>query len=493
MSILRPMLEGSRLLWPWVTLAKVTGSDISQWLRNSRLLDGVRDGALKLGLGGTNPSLMWYGSLFRFVLTVGIAGLLVLLSFGSTGTIGALTWFLFAVVLGGWLFFRPSILNRLTILDLLMAAFLGSAMLSTAFSSFWQTSLIGLAKMLTFVAGYVVFRILSEQGHKTLTVLMGLLVGLGLFESLVGFYQHLNHIQPLATWSDPSINPELQMDRIFGTLQPSNPNLLAGFLIPCFAAAAGLALMFLRKRTALLSIALLGVSVAILVALVWTGSRGGFLAIAAMLVTLFACIGHLLWHERALQAQRGLKIVWITVLLISLLGVGAGIMGSEKIRHRVASIFAMREDSSISYRLNVYNSAAKMVQDNPVVGIGPGNSTFKLVYGLYMVPGYNALGAYSVPLEIAVEQGFIGLVIFLSLLAVLVLRCGLALDSLMLGLSEKLLISALLTGVLGSFMYGIFDTIWYRPSVNLLFWFMVAALARLTEPQDANVFKGKLG
>jgi putative inorganic carbon (HCO3(-)) transporter len=117
------------------------------------------------------------------------------------------------------------------------------------------------------------------------------------------------------------------------------------------------------------------------------------------------------------------------------------------------------------------------------VGIGPGNGTFKLVYGLYMVPGYNALGSYSVPLEIAVEQGWIGLIIFISLLIVLKFRTWLALDDPKRSLEEKLLIGTLFTGIAGSFMYGIFDTIWYRPSVNLLFWFMVAALAKLSEPQ----------
>jgi putative inorganic carbon (HCO3(-)) transporter len=177
---------------------------------------------------------------------------------------------------------------------------------------------------------------------------------------------------------------------------------------------------------------------------------------------------------------------------VSILAMAGGIAASEKIRHRVTSIFAMREDSSISYRLNVYNSAMQMVQDNPVVGIGPGNGTFKLVYGLYMVPGYNALGSYSVPLEIAVEQGLIGLTIFLSLLLILIIRAALAMDSPHLSLREKLLVGALLTGILGSFMYGAFDTIWYRPSVNLLFWFMVAALAKLTEPRESNAFRGKL-
>lgn len=490
MSHLKAAIENSSLLYPWTRLAETTGVDIADWFRNARIFQGIR--AIFSRWGSTSPELMRLGALFRFVITLGVIGLFGLLSFSTTGVMGALTLFLFLLSLAGWLFFRPAILAKINIIDLLVLGFLASNVLSTAFSSFFHTSLIGLAKMLIFMSGYVVFRVISESGGMTIGVLMGVLTVLGLGESLIGFYQHLHHIQPLATWSDPTINPELQMDRIFGTLKPSNPNLLAGFLIPCLAASLGLSMLSFRKKTFLLSLVGIIITLLILVAIVLTGSRGGFLAIGVMLATVFAYLGHLIWQDRELAAFKWMKPAWLIILLISLLAVGGGILSSEKIRTRVASIFAMREDSSISYRFNVYNSAMHMVQDNPLVGIGPGNSTFKLVYGLYMVPGYNALGSYSVPLEIAVEQGLIGLFIFMSLLLVLILRAFLAIDSTQLTLRQKLMIGALLIGILGSFTYGIFDTIWYRPSVNLLFWFMVASLSKLTEPQLSNRFRGKL-
>lgn len=491
MTFLKATLESSLLLRPWVSMAELKGLDLARWLRSAKLAAPFR--ALGERMGGTaHPFTLAMIPPFRFIVSVGVVGLFCLLTFAGTGVIGAVTGLLFALVMLGWFLFRPTVLSRVTVVDLLVALFLASAILSTAFSSFFTTSLIGLAKMTTFVAGYVVFRVVSEQGGKTITFLLGLLAAIGLTETFIGFYQHINHIQPLATWSDQSINPELQMDRIFGTLQPSNPNLLAGFLIPCLASAAGLSLMFFQKKTVWLSLLLVAASVLILYALVLTGSRGGFLAIGVMLVCMFGYIGHLVWHEPELKQFRWMKPAWLIILLVSVLAISGGVLKSEKIRARVASIFAMREDSSISYRLNVYNSAMAMVRDNPMVGIGPGNSTFKLVYGLYMVPGYNALGSYSVPLEIAVEQGAIGLLIFLSLLLVLILRAAIAMDSLHLSLREKLLIGALLTGILGSFMYGAFDTIWYRPSVNLLFWFMVAALAKLTEPRESNAFRGTL-
>lgn len=492
MISLTETLQGSWLLRPWVALAEIHAAIIERWIQRSSLLSALFKVLPKVNiLPDGVPTLIGYtvGLLILRVLPWGVGLLLLLQSFCTTGKIGAGVVILLASVLLSALLSRgwEQLRTKLTSVDLLVALFLASSALSTAFSSFFHTSIIGFAKMLVFMSGYVVFRVVSSPGRKPIIALLWCLAVLGLGESLIGLYQHAVHIQPLATWSDPTINPELRMDRIFGTLQPSNPNLLAGFLIPCMAAALGLALVYLRRNVWLFSLALVGTALLALYALVLTGSRGGFLAIAVMLTCLFASLGHLIWREEALRSIRWMKPAWLIILVMVVLSMGAGVVTSEKIRARVASIFAMREDSSISYRLNVYNSAIQMAKDNPIVGIGPGNGTFKLVYGLYMVPGYNALGAYSVPLEMAVEQGFIGLAIFLSFLLVLILRTALALDHPIISLERKLLLSSLLTGILGSFAYGIFDTIWYRPSVNLLFWFMVAALAVLSEPPPARV------
>ncbi|MBY0403636.1 MAG: O-antigen ligase family protein, partial [Cyanobacteria bacterium] len=220
--------------------------------------------------------------------------------------------------------------------------------------------------------------------------------------------------------------------------------------------------------------------------------RGGYLAIFLMLSTSFGVIGHLLWHDAQWKKLKTLKLLWLGVLIGTVGILIAAIAASPSLQHRIGSIFAMRQDSSNAYRMNVYQSAFQMVKENPVVGIGPGNGTFKLVYGLYMVPGYNALGAYSVPLEIAVEQGVIGLSIFLLLLVTLLIRTLLLIDSER-STEEKLIVFLLFIGILGSFVYGFFDTIWYRPAVNLMFWFYVASLANATEPITIKSIRLKQG
>lgn len=483
MSLLRPALENSLLLRPWVSLAKSPTFRVGGWFRNAKI------GRLMLNQGGrvlrplrqVGRNLPLNPTLWLVLLSLGVAGLFALLCFQETGVIGAATLLLLGVVLLMGLLYPVEPDKKLNIVDLLVAAFFLSALLSTAFSSYLTQSLMGLAKMAVFFAGYVVFRVIAHNNAKPVLILMAVLAALGLLESAIGLYQYINHIQPLATWVDPGTNPELRMTRIFGTLQPSNPNLLAGFLIPCLAAGSGLSLMLAALRQWLPSLVFAAMAGVIFVAVVLTGSRGGYLAIVGMLAFFFAMAGHLIWHDRSLKRHPKLKLAWLVVLIVSIIGIGGAFLTSDALRHRAVSMFAMREDSSISYRLNVYNSAVEMFRDNPIVGIGPGNDTFKQVYGLYMVPGYNALGAYSVPLEIAVEQGVLGLLIFLSLLAVLKFRTLLALDAEEELLPEKVLVGVLLAGVLGSFIYGLFDTIWYRPSVNLLFWFFVAALGSLTE------------
>jgi putative inorganic carbon (HCO3(-)) transporter len=476
---LRPALLESAFFGGWVRLTIEPAAVWSDRFANSamgKLVQAVSN-AISLPENLT--------ALFERLLLLGCVFLLITLAFLDTGPIGLITWSLLILALLCQTGRRFTILKTLNIFDVGVMLFFLSAVVSTAFSSFLSTSLVGLSKMATFVAGYWSFRAAllcgPVLGQKPYQIFLYIIFGLGLFETMVGFYQYINHIQPLATWEDPSVNPELKMNRIFGTLKPSNPNLMAGFLIPALAAGLGLSLTFLSSKKWLSGFLSLIGALVILLGLVLTGSRGGFLAIGIMGLSTYMMLGHLLWHDPSLSSQGKLKKIWFLLLVVALLAIGVTLMASPALQHRLFSIFAMREDSSNAYRLNVYGSAWQMFLENPWFGIGPGNATFKLVYGLYMVPGFNALGAYSVPLEIAVEQGIPGILLFLFLLGCIEFRTILALEDEG-PLAQRLWVLMIYVGIAGSIVYGLFDTIWYRPSVNLVFWLYVAMLASLTEP-----------
>ncbi len=473
-------LATSYLLSPFVRLAQTTHRALSGSFEQStaaRAINGFYQAVL-LPVHQRFESMGWLHQTLRVLNLVAACGILVLATFASTEVIGAAVVLTFGILIFRMLL-KPIALKP-NIIDALVVLFFLTALVSTAFSSYVQTSVVGLVKFLVFFIGYLNFRLMVAENRRQLFLFLGVLLALGIAESFIGFYQYINHVQPLATWQDMSVNPEDRLTRIFGTLKPYNPNLLAGFLIPPLAIGVGLAWVSVFKKRWLQGVALFLVSMPVLAALVLTGSRGGYLAILAMATLTFMLLGHLLWHDEELKDQIKLKAAWILVLLGSILGSVAMASVVPAIRNRFLSIFAMREDSSNSYRLNVWNSTIEMIKDNWLVGIGPGNDTFKQVYGLYMVPGYNALSAYSIFLEIWAEQGIMGFIVFLLLLVTVLMRTCLAFYG-SLPAYRKMIIGMLFVGIVGSVLYGLFDTIWYRPSVNLLFWLLVAGFAVYSE------------
>jgi len=145
---------------------------------------------------------------------------------------------------------------------------------------------------------------------------------------------------------------------------------------------------------------------------------------------------------------------------------------------RISSIFAGREHSSNSYRMNVWESSWQMFLDNWWIGIGPGNKTFRLAYGLYMRSGFDALGTYCVPLEIAVETGIVGLILFVGMVFLSLSRAHLTFWQCQTAY-VRWLAAGLAAAIVGVMAHGLVDTVFYRPQVQLIFWFLLAACVAL--------------
>jgi putative inorganic carbon (hco3(-)) transporter len=144
----------------------------------------------------------------------------------------------------------------------------------------------------------------------------------------------------------------------------------------------------------------------------------------------------------------------------------------------VSSIFVGREDSSNNFRINVWMAVIEMIKDRPWLGIGPGNDAFNRVYPRYQQPGYTALSAYSVVLEIAVETGLIGIACFLWLLLVAFSQAWQRIQQLRkLGSREGFWLMAAVANMVGMLAHGLVDTVWYRPQVSTLWWLTIALIA----------------
>jgi O-antigen ligase len=146
------------------------------------------------------------------------------------------------------------------------------------------------------------------------------------------------------------------------------------------------------------------------------------------------------------------------------------------------SLLAGRQDSSNNFRINVWMAALQMVQDRPWLGIGPGNTAFNLIYPLYQQPKFNALSAYSVPLELLVEGGIPALLAGLGLLQASLRR---GLGQLRGESSWALPALGAIAAIAGLCVQGATDTIFFRPEVQLIGWFCLATLA-VSEPRSAS-------
>ncbi|CAN5623769.1 IctB family putative bicarbonate transporter [soil metagenome] len=368
--------------------------------------------------------------------------------------------------------------------DVLVLVFFAINVVAACASHYFIPALFGLRKIVIYICSYFYFTSILHNSPKRKLLLVSLLVMAAVVESLVGFDQFRNHVQPLATWEDPSV--ETQGTRIFSWL--GNPNLLAGYLIPIGPLAFALGFSALTSGRFLLAIPPLVAGAIISVAIVLTGSRGGYLAIGAAGATISLMAVARFWIAKP---KARVFIVLLCVVLPILLLLGLHFVPSFE--QRVTSIFAGREHSSNSYRINVWNASWRMFLDNWWIGIGPGNQVFRLAYGLYMVSGYDALGTYCVPLEVAVECGIVGLIAFALLLVSLFARAHISFWSVNPDQSTRLSLEQWLTAgaiaaLVGLLAQGMVDTVFYRPQVQFIFWLAVALI--VTDSRASSFIKG---
>jgi len=134
----------------------------------------------------------------------------------------------------------------------------------------------------------------------------------------------------------------------------------------------------------------------------------------------------------------------------------------------------MRSDSSNSFRFNVYHSCINMFKDNWLLGIGCGNQNFREIYGLYMKTGFDALSAYNIYLETAVESGIFALISFVAFLGLNIFKAiKFILSSKTI---EAIYVLAALLSIIGILTHGIVDTVFFRPQIQFTFWIMIGII-----------------
>lgn len=339
--------------------------------------------------------------------------------------------------------------------------------ISVAGSSLLYLSLKGFFKTVTYIGFYIsIIHYLKDNKDKIKWIFIAFAL-CACYETVFAFLQNFGAVEEIAGWQDVSnLNPEQVMTRVYGNLKPLNPNLFGGYMLSILPAF--ITLPFINRR---LVITTLITALLSTVALIFTGCRGAYIGLFFETL-IFVGITY-----------RFLKPYFkkLFTLFIGFLGliISFVIVSTASLRTRVFSIFAMRSDSSNSFRFNVYNSCINMFKDNWLLGIGCGNQNFREIYGLYMKTGFDALSAYNIYLETAVESGIFALVSFVGFLVTTICKAIKFIFSTK--TIETVFVTAAFLSTIGMLTHGMVDTVFFRPQIQFNFWIMIGIIRVLAK------------
>ena len=388
--------------------------------------------------------------------------LIIFLSvFAQSDTIGCFA--LFAIILTTIKFITKmgEALN-FSLADKFLLVYLLFVIISVAGSSLFYLSLKGFLKTFTYIGFYIsVVSYLKDNKDKIKWIFIAFAL-CACYETVFAFLQNFGAVEEISGWQDMShLNPEEVMTRVYGTLQPYNPNLFGGYMLSTIPAF--ITLPFINKNFSIPGVL---VGIFAIVALFLTGCRGAYIGLFFELIVLL-CITYKFLKPNIKKLFT--VIVGFMSLIISFV-----IVSIASLRARIFSIFAMRSDSSNSFRFNVYHSCINMFKDNWLLGIGCGNQNFREIYGLYMKTGFDALSAYNIYLEIAVESGIFALISFVAFLGINIYKTLKFIFSTK--EIETVFVLASLISIVGILTHGMVDTVFFRPQIQFTFWIMIGII-----------------
>lgn len=432
-------------------------------------------GNLFLNVGACHSKLLQ--KIIWFALYISVCVLFISLSlpcFASDRSgIGLIIVIAFVLLLLNILLKKPS-LAKANSTDFLMIALIMICLVSACQSYFFKESIKGFLKYLTYFLCYLTLRytVLSTT-KKTFYFLWIILYISAILISSYGVYQYFYGIEPLATWEDPA--QETVHVRIYSTLE--NPNLLAGYLltlIPVF-----IFLPFHLKANVYIKFLSIICNIVIITALIFTGSRGAFVGFACSIIFCLSLLLNKSFSYKQLLKNKRVVLSSLPVIFLLLYFILTCMF--PYITERLGTVFTLRDYASNNHRMNVWYSSLKMFAENFLFGVGPGNDTFRLAYGIYMKTGFDSLGTYNIILEILVQSGIFGGLILIAILLISFTKLLYLFTK-----KQNLLSLGLLTALVSIVAHGMFDTVLYRAQVFVPFFFLIASIDKLEEGESTN-------
>jgi O-antigen ligase len=311
---------------------------------------------------------------------------------------------------------------------------------------------------IAFILFYFVF-INVITSKKQLYTMLYLFIIAGTIASIYGIYQYMVGDLYSQAWLDKEMFEDIKM-RVYSTF--ANPNVFGEYLLLVIPIGVSL---FWTEKGIIKKLFLLGSVGITLIALILTISRGCWLGILFSLMIL------------ALIIDRRLIFVGIAMLLI------APFVLPESILERFMSIGNMG-DTSTSYRVFIWMGTIAMLKDYWFSGIGLGISSFNSVYPIYAFNGISAPHSHNLYLQMIVEYGLVGLIVFVGVIYYFYKTIVISLIK-----KKNIVLAGILCGVSGFLLQSLTDHSWYNYRVLLIFWIVYAIGISMSEINN-NVKEG---
>lgn len=347
-------------------------------------------------------------------------------------------------------------------MSLWILVFAGITILYAVTSVTPTNSIKAAAVILSYLALYFVV-INTVTDKKTLYWLVLTLIASASLESLYGIYQYKIGVVPTEEgWTDPTLFPDLTT-RVFGNLD--NPNILAQYLEFMMPLAFGL---FWTVKSYAKKAVFLGAMALMVLCLIFTFSRGGWIAFALSIVVF------------GILKDRRVLLLGILFGLVSVFFLPHSII------ERLQSVGSL-SDTSNAYRTFIWASTLNMIKDFWYSGVGLGVNAFEKMYNaIYISEGVYAFHSHNLYLEILAETGILGMLAFLGVVFSTFKNGITALintdDALI-----KTIVSSLMGGMAAFIFHGISENSFYNFKIVFMFWFTISLVSSIKEMQLPSI------
>lgn len=296
---------------------------------------------------------------------------------------------------------------------------------------------------IAFILFYFVW-INTVTTKKQMRFYLSVFVLAGTVSALYGLYQYFFGDIYSQEWLDGNMFEEIKM-RVYSTF--ANPNVFGEYLL--LVIPFSLVLM-MESKGWFGKLFWLGNFGILMLALVLTFSRGCWLGIIFSLFVFAILIDK--------------RLIWLGVLALLI----APFVLPESILARFTSIGNL-SDSSTSYRVYIWIGTLAMLKDYYLTGIGLGTSSFNLIYPLYAYNDIVAPHSHSLYLQLFVEYGIIGFLVFLGLIYHFYQETIIAYAK-----KKDWMIAGSIAAITGFLVQSATDYTWYNYRVVLVFWMVIA-------------------